>query len=820
MSDDIRFMNKEEAERIVAAGEGADFDEALNYLRENAPDSEVLRAYTEQQEAAVKKIIDDALEAMRGDKNERDILGESKNDLSADDDIVKNLKSIAKIYGSDEFSSYVILTANSHASHVNVDDNGNILGKKEGKDAARIEEEEKLRKKIINEAMEAAKHEVLMFYARDKKFASYSDEQKRKILKDGVSDVFNFKMAKAVAASAVKEATAQEAVPNSKENEAYAQRSLADMRSALEAFYTKKPVTVKPQEILNTVVYTSNKMDEYEAGLRQQNLTNSADSFNKTKEDYNQKRRGFWGKAFDMAKNVLKGFKQNKARILTDAAVVVGAGLAATVAPLAAAAGMGLYFAASSYAWLVNDERRNQKAKSDDKANWTGFKGMKNAWNSINSDEKKKDKFWRQGTITAVAGVAGAGLFGAAASTIGLAAGRVASGAARAVGSVANQGTNWRLASKEYEKEATEENKAARDSARTGFWVSATAAVLANAVSAYFGLSNDTPTDGVEHAAAGAEADKLAATPTEATPTEPTPTEPTPTEPTPVDPAPVATVEVPSEWNADMGISEAHWNEMHDKITGIYKDHAAIFGKENVSPEEAMKNMYQNLENARVAGYFEGQTNEEVLYRYMKLIEQTERAEVLKGTNYLVTKLGADGQPMYWVNAEEMSALNKIIICNEKVDIAADRLGKTLALINDHGKYTGEGADVGVTNNRYVGGRYNCNEYQNAWEKGAFAQKHHQPHTGTPAEVAKVDETTIDNKTSVETAKVDETTTSTYRKPEEKIIGWDERKYTTGDNTADSGTGSHPEKIVKRGVAPEEAVRIAMAQQGLGGRKV
>ena len=54
---------------------------------------------------------------------------------------------------------------------------------------------------------------------------------------------------------------------------------------------------------------------------------------------------------------------------------------------------MGAYFAASSYAWLINDERRNQKAKAEDKSAWSGLKGMRNAWNSIMSDKKKKDKF-------------------------------------------------------------------------------------------------------------------------------------------------------------------------------------------------------------------------------------------------------------------------------------------------------------------------------------------------------------------------------------------------------------------------------------------
>lgn len=783
--------------------------------KENKPDT--ISFVDDNQEVVANEVnaaIDEIFEAMRSDKNEREVLGVENQDLDNDDKVAENLNDISAIYEDEEFKKRLNLIMIRDTNHVLVDNGGNLLGENENKTPEQVDEENKFRKTVLNEALEAAKHEVLMFYGRDEKFAAYNEEQKRKILEDGVTDVFNFKMAKAVAASAVKEATAEEAAPNTKENKDYQKQALADMRAALESFYSKKPyvedkngnrkpLTVSPRQILNTTVHTSNAMDEYENGLRQAKLNKAAQNFNQKKEDYNQKRRGFWGKAFDLAKNVWTGIKQNKARIITDAAVVMGAGLAATAAPIAAAAAMGAYFAGSSFAWLVNDERRNQKAKSDDKANWTGFKGMKNAWKSIMSDEKKKSKFIRQGSITATAGVVGAGLFGAAASTMGLAYGRIASGAARSVGSVTNQGANWAVTAKE--------NKVALDSARTGFYVSAAAAILGNAVGTYFGLSHAADANvlqnadgvdvvsGAEVHTSGAEGSGIEGTGVESTGAETAGVESVAT---------AEPVEVPTEWNADMGISENHWNEMIKKITGIYREHADIFGQENVSSEDAMQNMYQNIENARDAGYFEGQTNEEVLYKYMKLIEQTERAVPLKGTEYLVTKLDADGNPMYWVNAEEMSALNKIIICNEVTDVPADKLDGVLALINEKGKYIGEGADIGVTNNTYAGGRFDCEEYQNAWNKGAFVHKHpHINHQPAPAPVqeqpapepVKAEETVVNNpKPQQPLTGTEETTQDVVKEQKGNNIKYMVEKSTGKNNTVDSESGLPP-KIKEQG---------------------
>ncbi len=827
-------MNLDRAREIVASEErGKDFEAALQYLRMYDPENPALKEVKEVEDG-VNETVEKALKAMENDKDERGILGDENQDLNNDEDVEKNLNGIISIYAEEGFKTRLNLIVNRDTNHVGVDNDGNILGEGEDKTPEQKDEEKQVRKTVLNEVLEAAKHEVYMFYGRDEKFASYDEEQKRKILEESVTDVFNFKMAKSVAASAVKEATAEEAKPNTEANSSYQQKALADMRAALEAFYTKKPVNVKPKQILNTTVNTSVAMDEYEQGLRAANLKKSANTFNKVKEDYNQKRRGFWGKAFDMAKGVWQGLKQNKARIITDAAVVTGAGLTAGVAPIAAAAGLATYFAVSSFAWLVNDERRNQKAKAEDKAKWSGFKGLNNAWKGIRSDEKKYRKFKVNGGLTAAAGIAGAGLFGwaatgAMATALGLGAAKTAAantvlaratmGAARSLGSVSSQGTNWALASSDYKKDATEENKAALDSAKKGFFISAGAALLSNAVSAAIN-ADSIANGGAENAGAGVDgvtgadagnggADGAGNGGTDGAGNggaegagnggaDGTGVEGTTVEHTPV------------EWQGD--ITEKQWNALNRDITGIYKDHAYIFGKGNIDPKDAMENVYQNIDNARAAGYFQNQSNEEVLFKYIQLIKQTERVEVLKGTNYLVTKLGEDGNPMYWVNAEEMHALNKIIICNEVTDISADKLDGVLALINEKGKYIGEGADIGVTNNTFAGARVNCEDYQNAWERHAFVNKHprvdNTPAPETPApentpapEAAKVEETFADKHKALEGANVDETVNNVQKKaPDEHNFTWREQKFTGKDNTAISGSGDTPVKTVAQGV--------------------
>ena len=420
MSDDVKYMSVEEAETIVAAGDmGPQFNEALEFLTRKAPDSAVLRAYHEKINNQVKNTFDELMEGINKGRNEREVLGKANDDLSDDQEVSANIREIFAVMEDEKFKRYVSLSSNRDAVHVNVDNNGTLLGESHGKNAATIAQEESLRKKFINEMMEAAKHEVMMFYATDKAFAAYDKEQKRKILQDGVTDVFNLKMAKVVAASAVNDATPEQSVPNTKAYQDYEQQSLADMRAALEAYYTKKPVKIKTKRIMESTVATSQAMDEYEEDLHRKQLNESAKTFNQKKEDYNTKRRTFWGRAFDFAKKMVKGIKANKNRILTNAGVVAAAGLTATIsapAAIGAAIGMGLYFSAGSFAWLLHDKRKQFSAYAENKDEWKGFKGLTKAYNSM--DEGAKKEFWRDGGTQAAFGIAGAALFGAAATGV------------------------------------------------------------------------------------------------------------------------------------------------------------------------------------------------------------------------------------------------------------------------------------------------------------------------------------------------------------------------------------------------------------------
>ena len=678
MSQNNTKMNLVRAREIIASGvRGEDFDTALQFLRLYDPENPNLiqldaedeerhveinreiennrRADEEQQEeadrlakereAGIKEKVAAVADLIASDKNEREILGEENHDLNDDDKVLANMNVINSIYDEDEFKRLLSLSSIRDTNKIKVANGGNVYGEGDEKSAEQIEAEKQASKAIYNEVMEAAKHEVLMFYARDEKFAALSAKDMRKVLGDSVMDVFNFKMSKIVASSAVKEVE-----PDTQDDQSYQQQALDDMRAALEAFYTGKPVEVKPQQVLNSVVRTSEAMDDYEASLRKnKKLKKSAEAFNQTKEKYNQKRRKFWGKAFDYAKNLVKGMKNNWKHIATDVAVITAAGLVATAAPIVAAAGMAAYFVGGSFLWQINDERRNMEKMGMKKVKFS------DAYKNIMADEEKRKAYYRQGTIGATAGFVGASLFGLGASgvltsALGIGAntattttantviGKVANSTARSIGSVSNQGAVWYETNQKYKKNPTLQNKEALDNARNNFLFSAGFAALVNAGTAVVsleGAAHSAPSDAPTIDSSVEPNVEPSVEPNVEPGVEPN-GDSKPSVSPDLTPAPEP-IQVPTEWDPSMGISEAHWNEMIGKITGIYEKYAHIFGKTNVSSEEAMQGMYQNIENARNLGYFASQTNEEVIYNYMKLIEHTERAEFLKGTHYLVT---------------------------------------------------------------------------------------------------------------------------------------------------------------------------------------
>ncbi len=120
--------------------------------------------------------------------------------------------------------------------------------------------------------------------------------------------------------------------------------------------------------------------------------------------------------------------------------------------------------------------------------------------------------------------------------------------------------------------------------------------------------------------------------------------------------------------------------------------------------------------------HFGDMTKEQVLYKYMKLVENTER--VTSGpSGYLVTKLGKDGLPMYGDKdlTKVMHAMNAMLNCGDEFKIPVKDMQTAFDYIDDKsGRYMGPGANVGVTGNRYIGGRVECgDDYQNAWKRTA-----------------------------------------------------------------------------------------------------
>ena len=198
-----------------------------------------------------------------------------------------------------------------------------------------------------------------------------------------------------------------------------------------------------------------------------------------------------------------------------------------------------------------------------------------------------------------------------------------------------------------------------------------------------------------------------------------------------------------------------------------------------------------------------------------KIIDVTDFDNVEASRNAIyhsqITITGADGNPktldFYSTDVkilhqhDTMFRLQRIIECGDKIKIPVNDTNAMILAERLRGN-----RNISV---KSFGG---CGE-DDTYTR--FAQKH--PHHPAPKPVepetpVKVDETTVDNAKPANPAKVEETTVDTQKQG--KTITWQERKYTTGDNTVGSGTGSHPEKVVKSGLA--DAAQAYNAAKGRG----
>lgn len=773
-------MTVDEAVRIINESFefGNDFDAAVEYLKEHDANNGALAAFSDKNMQDVKKErakayvqqalaeenfdkkLDEALSLLRNDKDVQDNVAEEQEifdkenhlEMTDEDAVLRNVKKITDITDS---ISYETLKEKEGAEEP--DDLFDTLQDKVeivDDDNQKVADDEA--KKYWDALLESAKQQAIMLRSGDISFFMKKEDEKRQTLKRDIKDFVSMGVARGVAGSAMDVPSEKEAVAGSKDYAQYVKKEAAKAEQALSKFFEEgKKVSIKTGFFLTEAAETSKKMMSYGYRWSQKGFNRVAQVFSEKQKSFEAKMKNLFGKAYEVKQAAVEQIKNNKWRLVADTAatgivaVTAGTGLALPVV-----AGYALYTAAGSWVWPLAEKKakaiREAKKSGKDIAEWTGMKGLKKAFHEIKANDKEYKKYKNRAYTGTAFGIAGAGVVagvGAASSwavdKAGYMAAKVASSVLRSTGSITSQWLNLRDVKKDFKEDPSAENRAKLKQAKWGLGIGAAIAFAGNflsfnrAVAANSGENSGGVMDKVKNWFRKDDSNTVPAPETETAQVASTNESAAMVNATAEDSVEVA-VSAPEAYDASMGISEKHWNEMHEKLTGIYENHSAIFGKENVSSAEAWDKMYQNLDTAMKANpeYFGNMTKEQFLYKYMKLVESTER--VTNGpSGYLITKLDKDGLPVYADKdlTKVMRDMNAMLNCGDKFKISAEEMNKALGYIDDKtGRYMGPGANVGVTNNRYIGGRVECgDDYQNAWKRAARkVAAHHVPTAPKP----------------------------------------------------------------------------------------
>ena len=774
-------MTVNEAVRIIqeTMSFGADFDGAVAFLKEHDPENSALKPFENKDIQEVKKArarmyvqralaedeysddFDEAMKLLRGDKQVRKAvqdeqqLYDKQNHITMTDEeaVLRNIKKIEGVIG--DLNVDTIRKDENYADVVKLMDKTELVD-----DDDKVITGDDINK-YWDSVIESAKMQAVMLRAGDNAFFMKKEEDKRSVLMRDIKNFFTVSLAKVVAGSSYKAPSEKEAAPQYKDFAKYisAQGKKAE-KAISDLLASGKTVKAKTSMLLTDAVEVGNKLTSYTKRWAQKGFSRVAETMGGITTKFAEKMKAIWGKRHEVKQAVVEHAKNNKWRLIADTAATGIVAFTATGGmALPVVAGYALYSAAGSWAWPLVEKKtkaiRQAKAKGLDTKEWEGVNGLKKAFAEIKSDEKEYKKYKNRAYTGTAFGIAGAGLVagvGAYANTavdkLGYTVARVGSTALRSIGSVTNQFLNYRDVKKDFKEEPSAENRAKLQQAKYGLGLGVAIAAVGN----WFGFNRlseasdkavdvattvATSTVAVDNAVVTDSAsvsfwDKFKGlwggnNTSNETPVNfvEKPTEVETVGASEIEPEFVPEViEVPEMYNSAMGISEAHWNEMQVKLTGIYANQSEIFGFENVSKEEAWFRMYNNLgiamnENPEMFGEM---TKEQVLYKYMKVIEYTERVKA-GPDGFLVTKLAKDGLPVYGNKdlTETMRAMNAMINCGDSVDInIAGKFRGVMDLVDEKsGRYLGAGHDAGVTYNRYIGGRVSCgDEYQNAWIQG------------------------------------------------------------------------------------------------------
>lgn len=768
----------EEAEKVIKSyAYGQDLEEAIAFLKENDPKNEVL--------ATIKDFDDDivmlkALNALyRADKaredgntEELERIGEfltvSKNKELREEGI-NILSEIPEVSDEQVATASEMLGRAAEGSTADPADNANsgmsdeeILANAEGMED--IIGNEAFQSDVYNETVKQAKktitvtetdglnikdeddlwtvkmlsilNEVSMDRMDDAAFAGKDTRAKTADLKQDVIARFWNDLSAMAGLSAV-DTNSDDEVNN------------ARAKAASEDCLSGKNVKVRANQFFASFTASKNRAAGKAQRLEAEGKTKSAGWLSRKWQKFNQAMdRRFGTNPVEFGQELLGYFSH--ARGITNTAMsglVIAGAMYSIPVGLAAAGAFALYQSFAPSKWMQYEKKKANYAAAVAKGNkdeikiWSGWNGIRNAYKSIQANAKEKERFERQRKRNLKYGLASAAIIGVAAPVImsgGLAAvglglsaaatyagARFLSAGTRMTGANVNAYEQMKEAKRQFKEDGTAESEKAYKKARTYFGLGVVCSGLCEWMMA------DHVADSYNEQFAAIEKENLAKAnallqeqQAAAEPQEPVAETQEPAAEENQEPAPEN--DVPGyDWHTKLQeeLSPKQYNEVMSKFTGIFENRAEIFGMEDKAQGLTLDNVCNNIAKAQAHGQLPtDMTVGETLYKYMKLIENTERAEPVPGTHYLRTILDANKQPMYWVDQEQMRALNDIILCGEEVSVSADVLGKSLARIADNGQYVGEGANVGVTHNRFVGfGRgEDCPDGTNnvnAWER-------------------------------------------------------------------------------------------------------
>ncbi len=475
-----------------------------------------------------------------------------------------------------------------------------------GDNVYELSQEEK--EKYISMLVEKTKLDVMCEQSKSSEFSELTDDKKIEYLKKEIKTSFLGSLMHLRTAAQIADNVPNAEKALTEDNEEFFQNqqlALGNMELQDKAADFNQKVKVHADIVIASCAETeynagkyAHKLSVLSAAAKSENaksFLNKASNFiSRAKESFSQKAKQIWGQRYEFANNM----RDRAPKTITDIAAVSGLiGATAIGAPWlgTAVVAYGAYKVASSWVWpIITKARRDARlSKNNPKDKKTTFmERLKKASNSIFSNKESRKEYFKEAGWGSAAGLIGLG-----------AAGAVVSGTFGATGAIAARGAQ-RLASLAVSSVHGATNTIATlKNKNKDFWDKALAVVgfgAASAFIAYAALDTDTETNTQANMPATSTPEPVEAHET----TSLTENNETTVETVTEDVVP-KTVQAPSDWSKESGITRNQWNRLQTFWGG----------------PEKYQEYYSRITDDMLqsGGAFEGMTRDEVLFKYERM---------------------------------------------------------------------------------------------------------------------------------------------------------------------------------------------------------